>query len=572
MKHSNKHSQVLANIITLVVPLLLVVPNIMLGIMGQMSTIHILANIVLPVGLLLLFMTIRGRVGLNTLLLFPFMFMAGFQIVLLFLYSDGSIIGVDMLLNVVTTNSGEAGELLGNLKKAIALVCILYVPPIILGIIAICRKSRLTNPLKRTVRYVGIFISVVGIIIISCCKFTINEQLYPYNVLYNVALACERTAESENYRATSADYTYNAVSTRPDSIKEVYVAIIGETSRADNWELFGYERPTNPLLSRYVGHGLVAYPNVLSESNTTHKSVPLMLSPLTAESFADELNTTRSIILAFKEAGFDTSYITMQGHNGSYIDYFGEEADNVYFMREPEKGQELVGQFDSDMLTALDSVMAHGSNKQLIVLHMYGSHFNYHDRYPRAEAYFKPESASDANAGNRTELLNAYDNTIRHTDKTIAGVIERIDSVAGLGGIIFASDHGEDIFDDSRKRFLHASPTPTFTQLHVPMLVYFNEEFRTEYPEMMKAAAGNETKAISSSESYVATLTEMAGIESDKVNPNMSLTSEKLMPVKNYRFLSDRNEAKTLEKAGFRKYDFERLEALEAKYPQRENR
>lgn len=561
MKHSNSHNQLFADILTFAVPLLLVVPNVMLGIMGQMSALHMLANLILPLGLLLLFMTIRGRVGLNTLLLIPLMVMAGFQIVLLFLYSDGSIIGVDMLLNVVTTNPGEAGELLGNLKTAIALVCILYVPPIIAGIVAICQKARLVNPLKRITRYAGLAISIVGVIIIATCKFTINEQLYPYNIFYNVALAVERTYDSENYRATSADFTYNAYSTRPDSIKEVYVAIIGETSRADNWQLFGYERPTNPMLSQYVGRGLVAYPNVLSESNTTHKSVPLMLSPLTADTYAEQLNHTRSVILAFKEAGYDTSFLTMQGRNGSYIDYFGEEADRVEFLRE-----DAGAKYDYELLTALDSVIAHGPQKQLIVLHMYGSHFNYRDRYPREEAYFTPESASEANAGNRTELINAYDNTIRHTDKTLAGVIERLDSIHGLGGVIYASDHGEDIFDDVRKRFLHASPTPTFTQLHVPMLVYLNDDLRSAYPELLKGAEANETKAISSSESYVSTLTEMAGLKSDKVNPSLSVTSFELQPVKQRKFVSDRNEAKNLDAAGFRSQDFDQLSALEKRW------
>lgn len=559
MKLSNSYNHhILASILTYALPCLLVVPNVMLGIMGQMSFLHALANVLLPLGLLLLFMTIRRRAGLNALLLFPLMFMAGFQIVLLFLYADGSIIGVDMLLNVVTTNPGEAGELLGNLSSAIALVCILYIPPIIAGIVAIIKKARLQNP--RLARLIGSEIAALGIIVITVCKlsgtYRLNEKLFPYNVMYNVVLAAERTAQSENYRNTSADFTYDAVTTRPDSIREVYVAIIGETSRADNWQLFGYNRPTNPELSKYVGHGLVAFPKVLSESNTTHKSVPLMLSPLTAKTYAEQLNSTRSIILAFKEAGFDTSFLTMQAHNGSYIDYFGEEADHVNFIR--EQG----AKYDSDLIAALDSAMSNRAQKQLIVLHMYGSHFNYHDRYPADEAYFTPESASDANAANRSELINAYDNTIRHTDRVLASVISRLDSLNGFGGIIYASDHGEDIFDDIRNRFLHASPTPTFTQLHVPMLVYFNESLRIAHPELLKGAETNLNKNISSSESYVSTLTEMAGVKSSKVNPAISLTSPALQAVKEWRFLSDRNESLPLTQAGFRSFDFQRLKTL----------
>lgn len=577
MKLSEKQSRVLAICLTYTVPVLLTVPNLLLGIMGHMPVLHILANLLLPFGLALLFMTMRGRIGLNSLLLIPFMLMAGFQIVLLFLYADGSIIGVDMLVNVVTSNPGEASELLRNLKTAIAIVCVLYIPVIIFGTVAICYKSRLSDKIKRITRAIGLYVCVAGLVVVGICKFTygdyrINEKLYPYNVMFNMGIAVERTVDSSHYRNTSADYTYNAYTTRHDSIREIYVAMIGETSRADNWELFGYPRPTNPRLSAYVGHGLVAFPNVLSESNTTHKSVPLMMSPLTAETYNDRINTTRSVILAFKEAGFATTYLTMQGHNGSYIDFFGEEADRVDFLREPDPGQEFTGKYDYDLIAALDSVIARGPAKQFIVLHMYGSHFNYHDRYPAEEAYFRPEKVTDAKASNRAQLINAYDNTIRHTDKTIAAVIERLDSIDCLGGMIYASDHGEDIFDDARKRFLHSSPTPTFTQLHVPMLIYVNERLDKAYPSLLENAAANAHKAVSSSASYAPTLTEMAGLHSDKIDTLLSVTAAGLSPVMNRLFLSDRNRAVDLRQAGFLSFDFELLRALDEKYPQSENR
>ena len=71
---------------------------------------------------------------------------------------------------------------------------------------------------------------------------------------------------------------------------------------------------------------------------------------------------------------------------------------------------------------------------------------------------------------NRTQLINAYDNTIRHTDRLLYQLIQRLDTIGCPGAMLYTSDHGEDIFDDGRLRFLHASPSPTFTQLHVPLL------------------------------------------------------------------------------------------------------
>ena len=45
------------------------------------------------------------------------------------------------------------------------------------------------------------------------------------------------------------------------------------------------------------------------------------------------------------------------------------------------------------------------------------------------------------------------------------GMLENQGTDAAL---IYTSDHGEDIFDDPRHLFLHASPVPSYYQLHIP--------------------------------------------------------------------------------------------------------
>ena len=60
-------------------------------------------------------------------------FFAAFQLVLLYLFGKG-VIAVDMFLNLVTTNPGEAMELLDNLVPAVAGVFIVYLPLLIGGL------------------------------------------------------------------------------------------------------------------------------------------------------------------------------------------------------------------------------------------------------------------------------------------------------------------------------------------------------------------------------------------------------------------------------------------------------
>ena len=60
--------------------------------------------------------------------------------------------------------------------------------------------------------------------------------------------------------------------------------------------------------------------------------------------------------------------------------------------------------------------------------------------------------------------------------------------------LIYTSDHGEDIFDDPRHLFLHASPVPSYYQLHIPFLIWMSDSYREAYPEHWEAVTANKEK------------------------------------------------------------------------------
>lgn len=567
MRLSDRTSSRIAGILVWVVPVLMLIPNIALGVRGNMSALASFANVLLPAGLLLFLMTWRSRPGSNVLLLLPFMVLAAFQIVLLFLYADGSIIGVDMFLNVTTSNPSEAKELLDNLKPAIITVVALYLPAIVLAAVAMRLRVRTSAVVRNRARLGAAALSVSGSLVLAICILTdplyrVDEDLYPVNVLVNLGSAFKRSYDAKHYAETSAGRRYGAESTRPDSLREVYVAVVGETSRADNWQLFGYNRFTTPRLCSIPGESLAAYGRTLSESNTTHKSVPLLLSVLSAYEFADSLNRTTSVISMFKEAGFKTAYISAQCRNGSYIEHFAAEADTVIYLRDPLPGVIKNDVYDMDMLAPLDTLLAAEPVKLFVVMHQYGSHFNYADRYPREQAFFIPDKTANASAENRGQLINAYDNSIRQTDEFLYSVICRLDSMNCYGGMVYASDHGEDIFDDARGRFLHASPGPTYFQLHVPMVVYLTPELCRSHAGLIRNARAHQGALVSSSGSYTPTLLHIAGITAPALDTSKALTSPDYAGVEEPLFLSDRNRAVTLQEAGFQVEDYARLQHL----------
>ena len=544
---------------------ILIVPNLVLCLTEPLPLMAKVCNVLLPFGCYYLLMTLSRNCGKMLWILFLFLFFGAFQIVLLYLFGQ-SIIAVDMFLNLVTTNSSEALELLDNLTPAIIAVIILYVPALILGTISIVRKRKLTvefirRERKRASIVFGIsLLSLVGAYM-QDPGYELKSDLYPLNVCYNVGLAFQRTALTQNYHRTSKDFTFHALPTHPKEKREVYVMVVGETSRALNWQLYGYERETNPLLSRQSG--LIAFPKVLTESNTTHKSVPMLMSDATACNY-DSIYHQKGIITAFKEAGFRTAFFSNQRYNHSFIDFFGMEADTYDFIKEDSVSSSY-NPSDDELLKLVEQELAKGATKQFIVLHTYGSHFNYRERYPLESAFFTPDYPMEAERKYRDNLVNAYDNSIRYTDGFLSRLIHMLEKQQIDAAMLYTSDHGEDIFDDSRHLFLHASPVPSYYQLHVPFLIWMSDNYRETYPEHWKNAVDNKDKNISSSSSFFPTMLSLGGIETPYRDDSQSVTAPHYV-LKPRVYLNDHNEPRPLDDLGMKKQDFQMLEKRNIKY------
>ncbi len=542
----------------------LLLPNIALCYTECLAPWACGVNVLLPLSLYMLFFSVAKRPGKMIWWAFIFVFFAAFQLVLLYLFGTG-VIAVDMFLNLVTTNPGEAMELLDNLAPAVVGVFVVYLPLLILGGVNIRRDSRLSVSFQQRVRHWAMQIGAIGLFCLLASYLVVDDyrmrnQLYPVNVCYNLYLAFERNAASENYREASRDFKFDARSEHSATAPEVYVMVVGETARTHNFSLYGYPRNTNPLLSKTPG--IKAFPNVTTQSNTTHKSVPMLLSAASAEDF-ERLFHEKGILAAFKEAGFHTVFISNQLPNHSFIDFLGEQADEHYFLKKEDASQG--NHYDEDLLQKLDEILplADASSsahyhyryrKLFVVLHSYGSHFNYQERYPRSFAYFKPDSRSEAKSENRRDLLNAYDNTIRYTDYILHGIIERLQKWEGVqaktdgvycqptSAMLYTSDHGENIFDDNRKLFLHAAPKASDYELHVPFIIWTSDGFSKQYPDILKALGENRSKQVQSSLSAFHTMLGIGGILTRYRQDEYSVASEKYHPVK-LLYLDDHDEA-----------------------------
>ena len=522
----------------------LMVPNVILDITEGMSQWACVANILLPLGIYTLLMSISRKPGKMTWWLFPYIFFAAFQVVLLYLYGEG-VLAVDMLLNVVTTNVSEATELLDGILPAVLIVCVLYLPPLGMAVANIRGRHILDNRFIYKTRRIGGGITVAGLLSVTTAyladpTFRLLNNVFPLNVTYNLYLAVERSWISAHYQERVANYRFDAVATHPKDSAEVYVMVIGETARSNNFSLYGYHRDTNPMLTTLVSDSsLIVFRDVRTESNTTHKSVPMLLTSASASDYP-ALYREKGIIAAFKEAGFHTSFISNQLPNHSFIDFLGMEADSCLFIKEAERAKDNVS--DMELLPIVKGILEKGRKKEFIVLHTYGSHFKYNERYPRNMAHFQPDYKSQAKYENRQQLVNAYDNTIRFTDKFLYELSSILSSSACLSAWLYTSDHGENIYDDNRKKFLHASPNPSEYEFRVPLLAWTSASYCSAYPDIISALRSNSGKCVSTSISFFHTMLEMGGIKTKNLDLTKSL-ADREYKVHPRLYLNDHNEA-----------------------------
>lgn len=543
----------------------LIVPNVVLCFTEPLPLVAKIANVLLPFSCYYLLMTLSRNCGKMLWILFLFVFFGAFQIVLLYLFGQ-SIIAVDMFLNLATTNSTEALELLDNLIPALVIVVVLYIPALVLGMISIVRKSRLSVEFIRRERKRAFVFLCVGLLSLGAAytmdsDYELTSDLYPVNVCYNVGLAVERDAQTRGYAENSKNFSFHAQASHPEEEREIYIFVVGETSRALNWQLYGYDRETTPQLSGVSN--LTAFTDVLTESNTTHKSVPMLMSAISAENF-DSIYHQKGIITAFKEAGFRTAFFSNQRYNNSFIDFFGKEADTWDFIKE-DSDSSTYNPSDDDLLALVEKEISKGDQKLFIVLHTYGSHFNYRERYPAETGFFQPDSPADAEFKYRANLINAYDNSIRYTDGFLSRLITLLADSQAQSAMVYTSDHGEDIFDDNRRLFLHASPVPSYYQLHVPFLVWMSDTYREAYPQLYDAAQNNHRKAVSSNKTVFHSLLNLGGIRTAYRNDTLSVVSP-LYTEKPRMYLNDHNEARSYRNIGMRKQDFEMFNKQHIKY------
>lgn len=547
--------------------LLFILPNCILFFTEPLPVTVGVASLLLPLAFWWSVLLLARKPGIVVWCLLPKVILDGGQLVLLYLFGE-SVIAVDMFLNLTSSNASEASELLGNIFLIIICVFFFYtLPTLWLAFYSIRMKVRLSGEFRRKWAFRSLVLFMVALLLcllapLQDYRFSLKDDVYPANALYNLYFAITKSKKNANYVETSANFKFNSVrSAQAEGKREIYVLVVGETSRAMEWHMYGYERQTTPQLEKL--DGLVHFRDVTTQSNNTHKSVPIILSAASAEDYGVIYNE-KSIVTAFKEAGFRTLVIANQKLTTSMIGSFYREADDFIDMSAFNTGSYLTSLHDAALLPYLQKELDKSTDNMFIVLHTYGSHFNYHERYPKEFKTFLPDKAEGIRASYKKELRNAYDNSILYTDYVLSEVAKILSRTGACTSMLYLSDHGEDVFDDSRERYLHASPVPTYYQLHIPYIIWFSDAYRASFPEKYQQAEAHQSYPVSTN-SVFHTMLDLASVNTLNSDSTLALTSP-AFESRARMYLGDHDEPVPFWKVGLKKADFIMLDKWKMSY------
>ena len=467
----------------------------------------------------------KKHLKLYTWILLPVILIAPFNALAIILF-DVPINDATILL-ILNTNYAEAFELLKGYVLIFVSSLIVYCGLYFLLI------SKIPNQI--TVKSAS-FISILSISTLcllpfgSFSKFPYFDRLkgtfyfvFPTSVIYAGGAVYKQHKLMNNSKTERNNFTFKAKQVTQLPGSQVYLLIIGESSRFSNWGINGYEKSTSPCLSKRTN--LLSFSNASSGGFITEFAVPLILTGVGADHFETHFKQ-KSIVSAFKEAGFTTYWITNQIDDG-HIKIHLEEADNKKLLLSDFKSTKHVHR-DMELVEALKKVLAEPGNKKFIVMHTSGSHYDYSARYPDEFDVFTPSNKSvftqSSDYNNKNIIINSYDNSILYTDAVIDSSISLIAHKNAYSSVTYISDHGDNLFDDSRNLSQHGYPYPSKYISHIPYFVWYSDSLRKRFPEKIENLKKHVNADISS-ENVIYTVTSIGNVWYPKQDSSKNIAS-----------------------------------------------
>lgn len=301
--------------------------------------------------------------------------------------------------------------------------------------------------------------------------------------------------------------------------RNLTILVLGETSRAENFSLGGYERDTNPRLAK---DDVVYFPKTTSCGTATAVSVPCMFSNMPRDHYNAELAQHQEGLLdVIQRAGINVLWNENDGGCKGACD----RVPHQDMTRLDLPGQCINGEcYDDVLFHGLEDYINNLKGDGVIVLHTIGSHGpTYYNRYPKDLRTFSPTcDSNEIQNCTREELVNTYDNTIVNVDYIVDKAIKLLESKQNTftTSLVYLSDHGESLGENGV--YLHGLPWSIApdTQKHVPMLIWLSPDYQQRYGVNYECLKDHAKANDYSQDNLFSTMLGLAGVSTREYQAN----------------------------------------------------
>lgn len=267
------------------------------------------------------------------------------------------------------------------------------------------------------------------------------------------------------------------------------IFVLGESTSRHHMQLYGYDLPTTPNLSRREQAGeLTAFSSVTSPHAGTMAVMRTLFSFYDNDAMGMwyEYGNIFDILRA---ADVRTAWLSNQESSGFYGSIgrtLASRCDEQAFTSHLAHTIDLSERYDEEVLPLLDDALAGDGRmdaeprSDFLVVHLMGAHEDFKRRYPPSFARF---TAADETGGVRDDAASRqiraeYDNAVLYDDHIVDAIIRRVEDQDAL--VIFLSDHGEEV-NDVREIVGHGDENSAW-QRDIPMVIWMSAKFRANHP------------------------------------------------------------------------------------------
>ncbi|MFC7775846.1 phosphoethanolamine transferase EptA [Pantoea sp. GCM10028869] len=443
-----------------------------------------------------------------------------------FIWTFGIVIDRSMIVNILDTTPSESFALLSP-----KLIITLGGSGLLAALLVFWIRIKHNEPLWKNIakRAASIVVSVICIALVATFFYKDYASLFR-----NQKELIKSLSPSNSIVATLSWYHHSRTANLPlvkigldakqkpqmlaGAKRNLTILVVGETTRAVNFQLNGYGRETTPLLAK---DNVSYFPNTQSCGTATAVSLPCMFSNMPRAHYDDQLAEHQEGMLdIIQRAGVQVLWNDNDGGCKGACDRVPHQ--DMTSLNLPNMCHD--GEcYDEVLFHGIEDSIKNLKGNGVIVLHTIGSHGpTYYNRYPPQFKKFTPTcDTNQIQDCSQQQLVNTYDNTILYIDYIVDKAINVLKAHQDqyTTSLVYLSDHGESLGENGA--YLHGMPYAIApdVQKHVPMLIWLSPDYQQRYGVSKRCVDKQAAHQGYSQDNLFSTLLGLTGIQTSEYQP-----------------------------------------------------